>query len=155
MKKTWYQKFVKQQPAKEGRIEEKPPKKKKPKKEKPKKIEKNKVKLNQPTETPRLNKYIANSGICSRRKADEHIAAGAVMVNDKVVLQMGYRVQQGDVVKFQGKIVKPVVEKVYFLLNKHPLVFLLIILNYATSPFPNLIFHRCTYFFNSQNDNVL
>ena len=67
---------------------------------------------------PRLNKYLANAGIASRRKADELIKQGFVMVNDKVVLEMGYRVQPNDEVKFKDKIVNRHVRKVYMLMNK-------------------------------------
>jgi len=69
-------------------------------------------------ETIRLNKYIANSGISSRRKADELIKAGNVTVNGEVVLEMGYRVEKTDEVQFKGKVVKPETNKVYLLLNK-------------------------------------
>lgn len=69
-------------------------------------------------ENMRLNKYIAHAGICSRRKASEHIKKGAVTVNDLVVTEMGYKVQQGDVVKFQGEMVVPTRNHVYLLLNK-------------------------------------
>ena len=55
-----------------------------------------------PEET-RLNKYISNAGICSRRKADEYIKNGYVTVNDEVVYEMGHKVQKKDVVKFKGK----------------------------------------------------
>ncbi len=72
----------------------------------------------EPAKPPRLNKYVANAGICSRRKADEHIKNGLVQVNDEVVIQMGYRVQPGDVVKFEGKIIEPEKNKVYILMNK-------------------------------------
>ena len=65
----------------------------------------------------RLNKYISNSGICSRRKADEFIAQGEVQVNGKVVLEMGYKVQPKDVVIFKGKQVRNE-NKIYILLNK-------------------------------------
>lgn len=65
----------------------------------------------------RLNKYIAHSGICSRRKADEFIAAGQVTVNGKVIKEMGYKVESDDIIKFQGKIVQPE-KKYYVLLNK-------------------------------------
>ena len=68
-------------------------------------------------DTIRLNKYIANSGICSRREADELITQGLVEVNGKVVTEMGYQVQKTDRVVFDGQSVTP--EKpVYVLLNK-------------------------------------
>lgn len=67
--------------------------------------------------TTRLNKFIASSGICSRREADEHIAAGKIMVNDKVVTEMGIKVTPEDKVKFNGKIIRAE-KKVYILLNK-------------------------------------
>ena len=67
--------------------------------------------------TIRLNRYIANAGICSRREADELIARGDVQVNGKVVTEMGHKVQPGDVVKYGNRILNP--EKmVYVLLNK-------------------------------------
>ncbi len=68
--------------------------------------------------TIRLNKYVANSGVCSRRKADEYIKEGLVTVNGKEVLEMGYRVKEGEVVKFRGKLIKPIQNHVYVLLNK-------------------------------------
>jgi 23S rRNA pseudouridine2605 synthase len=65
----------------------------------------------------RLNKYIADSGICSRRDADNLIAAGEVMVNGKVVTEMGFRVSPTDDVQWKGKKLRR--EKlVYVLLNK-------------------------------------
>ena len=65
----------------------------------------------------RLNKYLANAGICSRREADTLIAAGAVTVNGVPITQMGYRVNPGDVVKYNNAAVRT--EKmVYVLLNK-------------------------------------
>lgn len=66
----------------------------------------------------RLNKYIANAGICSRRKADEHIANGDVKVNDVVVLEMGHKVQPLDRVHFKDKLVEKKGKPVYILLNK-------------------------------------
>ncbi|BDS15531.1 pseudouridine synthase [Aureispira anguillae] len=69
-------------------------------------------------ENMRLNKYIAHAGICSRRKASEHIQNGLVTVNDVVMLEMGYKVQAADVVKFQDEIVQPTRNHVYILLNK-------------------------------------
>ena len=65
----------------------------------------------------RLNKYIANAGICSRREADEHIAIGLVTVNGKIVNEMGYQVQPDDEVRYDGKRISPEA-KVYVLLNK-------------------------------------
>ncbi|REE27620.1 pseudouridine synthase [Winogradskyella pacifica] len=65
----------------------------------------------------RLNKYIANSGVCSRREADENIAIGLVMVNGKVVTEMGYKVKRSDDVRFDGQRVTPE-PPVYILLNK-------------------------------------
>jgi 23S rRNA pseudouridine2605 synthase len=65
----------------------------------------------------RLNKYVANSGICSRREADDLIQKGLVVVNGVVVQEMGYKVKKSDHVVFQGKKINP--EKpVYVLLNK-------------------------------------
>ena len=67
--------------------------------------------------TIRLNKYIAHAGICSRREADMHISLGVVKVNNKVITALGYQVQKGDVVHFDGKLIAP--EKMaYVLLNK-------------------------------------
>nr|WP_228463131.1 pseudouridine synthase [Chryseobacterium cheonjiense] len=68
-------------------------------------------------DTIRLNKYIANSGICSRREADDLIIQGLVEVNGKVITEMGYQVQKTDKVVFDGQNITP--EKpVYVLLNK-------------------------------------
>ncbi len=65
----------------------------------------------------RLNRYLSNSGVCSRREADEYITAGAVSVNGKVITEMGFQVMLGDIVKYGGAILNP--EKpVYLLLNK-------------------------------------
>ena len=65
----------------------------------------------------RLNKYIANSGICSRREADVNIATGLVTVNGKVVTEMGYKVKLEDEVRFDGARINPE-KKAYVLLNK-------------------------------------
>ena len=65
----------------------------------------------------RLNKYIANAGICSRREADVLIATGAISVNDEVVTELGYKVRPTDVVRYGDHILQN--EKpVYLLLNK-------------------------------------
>lgn len=69
------------------------------------------------TDETRLNKFIANAGVCSRRQADEFIKAGYVTVNDATVLEMGYKVKPKDVVKFKNKKVQNE-KKVYVLLNK-------------------------------------
>lgn len=65
----------------------------------------------------RLNKYIANSGVCSRREADTHISTGLVTVNGKVITEMGYKVKPGDEVRYDGSRVNPE-KKAYVLLNK-------------------------------------
>lgn len=65
----------------------------------------------------RLNKYIANSGVCSRREADQLITEGAIRVNGKIVSELGTKVKQGDVVVYNGKELKAE-KKVYVLLNK-------------------------------------
>jgi len=65
----------------------------------------------------RLNRYIAKSGICSRREADALIEQGLVKVNGKPVTELGFKVKMTDTVKVKGKLIKP--EKfVYVLLNK-------------------------------------
>lgn len=69
------------------------------------------------SEEIRLNKFIANSGMCSRRDADIYITSGNVSVNGKVIFEMGYKVKLTDTVKFDKKIITPE-KKVYVLLNK-------------------------------------
>jgi 23S rRNA pseudouridine2605 synthase len=69
------------------------------------------------SETIRLNRYIANAGLCSRREADTFISTGCVSVNGKIVSEMGYQVKPGDSVSFNGKIISTE-KKVYLLLNK-------------------------------------
>ncbi|MPR33416.1 pseudouridine synthase [Salmonirosea aquatica] len=65
----------------------------------------------------RLNRYIANAGICSRREADELIEAGQITVNGAVVTEMGYKVKRSDVVKYGKKLLNPE-RMVYLLINK-------------------------------------
>lgn len=65
----------------------------------------------------RLNKYVANSGMCSRREADVHIATGLVSVNGKIITEMGYKVKIGDEVRYDGARINPE-KKAYVLLNK-------------------------------------
>ena len=67
--------------------------------------------------TTRLNKYLSNAGLCSRREADEHIALGLVNVNGKIVTEMGYQVKATDKIKFDGQLIKQT-PPVYILLNK-------------------------------------
>ncbi|QIX61526.1 pseudouridine synthase [Hymenobacter sp. BT18] len=69
------------------------------------------------TELTRLNRYIANAGICSRREADSLIAAGEIRVNGEVVTEMGYKVQPTDTVQY-GKTNLNREKLVYVLLNK-------------------------------------
>lgn len=70
-----------------------------------------------PNEPIRLNKFLANAGICSRREADEFITAGVVSVNGEVVTELGTKVKRSDVVKFHDEPVS-IERKVYVLLNK-------------------------------------
>ena len=65
----------------------------------------------------RLNKFIANSGVCSRREADEYITAGLVSVNGEVVTELGVKVQLGDDIRFNGERLKGE-KKVYIVMNK-------------------------------------
>ena len=76
--------------------------------------------IDYPTTTPaevRLNKYIADAGICSRRNADMYISAGNVTVNGEVMTTLGYRVKPTDEVRFDGKLLSSE-KKEYILLNK-------------------------------------
>ncbi len=69
------------------------------------------------TDSIRLNRYISNAGVASRRDADQLIAAGEITVNGKVIIEMGYQVKPDDVVKYAKKVLNR--EKmVYLLLNK-------------------------------------
>ena len=65
----------------------------------------------------RLNKYIANSGICSRREADTFIKSGSASVNGKTITEMGYKVTLDDEVRFDGALISPEAKR-YVLLNK-------------------------------------
>ena len=67
--------------------------------------------------TIRLNKYVANAGIASRREADELIKTGIVTVNGQVITEMGYKVQPDDEVRFDGRKISSE-KNVYFVLNK-------------------------------------
>lgn len=66
----------------------------------------------------RLNKYIAHCGICSRRQAADKVKAGEILVNEEIITAPGYQIEEGDVVKYQGKVITPEEKKVYLLLNK-------------------------------------
>lgn len=70
------------------------------------------------TEQMPLNKYIAHSGVCSRRDAVELIKEGKVKVNDVVVMEPGFKLSDQDVVKLSGKVLYPARNLVYILLNK-------------------------------------
>ncbi len=70
-----------------------------------------------PNEPIRLNKFLANSGVCSRREADEFIQAGVVRVNGQVVTELGTKVMRTDSVLFHDQLITPE-RKVYVLLNK-------------------------------------
>ena len=74
-------------------------------------------KKDEASELIRLNKFIANSGVCSRREADELIADGKIKVNDKVVTEMGFKVGRKDKVTYKGRSLRPERHQ-YVLLNK-------------------------------------
>lgn len=65
----------------------------------------------------RLNKFIANSGLCSRREADEHIQAGLIMINGQLITELGVKVLPTDDIRYNGVRITPE-KKVYILLNK-------------------------------------
>ena len=67
----------------------------------------------------RLQKFLANSGVCSRRKAEEHIVLGDVKVNGHIVTELGIKIEEGkDKVYFKNKLLKTEEKKVYIMLNK-------------------------------------
>ena len=66
----------------------------------------------------RLQKFLANAGIASRRKCEELILDGKIEVNGTIVTELGTKVSEKDIVKYNGKIVKTEEEKIYILLNK-------------------------------------
>lgn len=67
----------------------------------------------------RLQKFLANAGVCSRRKAEEFIQQGEVSVNGKVITELGFKINYDkDEIKFRGKTVKPVNKHKYIILNK-------------------------------------
>ena len=66
----------------------------------------------------RINKYLADAGVCSRRKADDLIANGNVSVNGVTLTKPGYDVQDGDEVKVNGQVVRAGGPKVYYVMNK-------------------------------------
>ena len=70
-----------------------------------------------PNEPIRLNRYLANAGVCSRREADNHIAAGLVTVNGEVITELGHKVLRTDAVTFKGNPVS-LEDKIYILMNK-------------------------------------
>ena len=85
--------------------------------QKPKSRTKKEFKKHDDDDVLRLNRYIANAGICSRREADELIASGQITVNGETVTEMGFRVKRSDAVKYGKKLLNP--EKmVYLLINK-------------------------------------
>lgn len=84
-------------------------------------VEKTKKKPKAPKESTkegmRLNRFVANAGVCSRRDADKLIENGEITINDKIVTTMGYTVLENDVVKYKGNALNAE-KKIYLLLNK-------------------------------------
>ncbi|MGB5824183.1 MAG: pseudouridine synthase [Proteocatella sp.] len=68
----------------------------------------------------RLNKYIAEAGITSRRKADELIKNGDIEINGEITTELGIDVKENDIVKYRGKIISKETHKIYVMLNKPP-----------------------------------
>ncbi len=66
----------------------------------------------------RINKYIAKSGVCSRRKAEKLVKQGRIKVNNELVTNLATRISKDDVVTFDSKVIKPETKKVYIMLNK-------------------------------------
>ena len=66
----------------------------------------------------RLNKYVAKTGLCSRRKAAELVKAGEIIVNGNIELNPAYEMQENDVVEYKGNVLTPEEKLVYLLLNK-------------------------------------
>ena len=67
----------------------------------------------------RLRKFLANQGICSRRKAEEHITNGKVKVNGKIITELGTKINpEKDIIEFEGKTISNKINHVYILLNK-------------------------------------
>ena len=83
----------------------------------PKKLQKYRDEHFDLDEPIRLNKYLSNSGVCSRREADEFIKAGLIKVNGETVTELGIKVKRNDAVTFHNEQVK-LEHKVYVLLNK-------------------------------------
>ena len=73
--------------------------------------------MKDPNEPIRLNKYLANAGVCSRREADDFITAGVVTVNGEIVTELGTKVKLGDEVRFHDQTIS-IERKIYILLNK-------------------------------------
>jgi len=69
-------------------------------------------------EGTRLNKYIANTGLCNRRKADEYILGGKIKVNGIAVTEMGFKIQPDDEVAFNDRIISAKQKSIYLLINK-------------------------------------
>ena len=66
----------------------------------------------------RINKYISQTGACSRRQAEEYIKEGIVTVNGAVVTDLATQINENDIVKLNGQVIKPQEEMVYYMLNK-------------------------------------
>lgn len=66
----------------------------------------------------RLQKYMADCGVASRRKCEEFILAGQVSINGKIVRELGVKVRPVDTVRYNGRIIKPKIKKVYIMMNK-------------------------------------
>ena len=66
----------------------------------------------------RLQKYIASTGLCSRRKAEEFIQKGKIKVNGKVITELGFKVNENDIVEYNNKVIKKEKKLEYIIINK-------------------------------------
>lgn len=110
-------KALKKETFKKAKKEGKPVSKANPKEKSYQAKPKSAPKQTSKSEDIRLNRYLANAGVCSRREADDLIKAGVVKVNGKVIVEMGFKVKPGDSVNYGGETLK-LAKNVYVLLNK-------------------------------------
>jgi 23S rRNA pseudouridine2605 synthase len=83
-----------------------------------KKVDRRPATVPESTEGMRLNKFVAHCGIASRREAAELVKQGHVTINGEVVIEPFYQIKVEDIVKYKGKVIRPEIRRVYYLMNK-------------------------------------